>query len=221
MKTDKLLGLISSITLLSFMLNAQAGVDPQSLIKVTQENNAECVEFYTYKNALYCTNEPTSGSSVVDPKIKDYETQTIIFDDRPWQAVWGKKTDEITTVEYIPAGNNINQWHELVTSQFIPGIQNTITPKQYMDVAIKQLKDAGFQPIINVINDTPQQVIFEFRIFSPENFKQNELQIVKRGNDGLYIIHYVIKEADMGKLNREKWINNMQKSQIHKIAQQN
>ncbi|KTD30527.1 MULTISPECIES: hypothetical protein [Legionella] len=213
---NKFLGLITPVALLSIATHAHATVDPQSLIKVTHDNRAECVEFYTYKDSLYCTHEPTSQSSVVDPKIKDYETQTIFFDNRPWQAVWGKKTDEITTVEYIPAGNNLNQWHELVTSQFIPGIQNTITPKQYTDFVLKQLKDSGFQPVVNIIRETPQQVLFEFRIASPENFKQNELQIVNKGNDGLYVVHYVIKEADMGQVNREKWIQNLEKSRFNR-----
>lgn len=110
----------------------------------------------------------------------------------------GKQGDDLTTVEYIPAGDNIENWHELVTSQFIPGMQTRTTPKLYAGAMVKQLNDSGFKPIVKFIKNSPDQVIFEFRIASPDNLKQDELQIINKGKDGFYIVHYVIKEADMG-----------------------
>lgn len=211
----KLLRLLTTTALISFFFNAQAAVDPSSLVKVTKDNNPQCIEFYTFKGDLYCNTNPSTASSVVDPQIKDYEKQVILFDDRPWQAIWGKQTDEITTVEYVPAGNNIEKWHELVTSQFIPGLQNKATPKLYADAMIQQLKDSGFKPIVSIVKDTPDQVIFEFRIVAPDNLKQDELQIITKGKDGFYVLHYVIKEADMGQKNREAWLRNLQNSKIN------
>lgn len=193
---------------------AQADFNPANLIKVNKDNPSQCIEFYIYQGDLYCSNSPSSETTVVDPRIKDYETQNIIFDNRPWQAVWGKQSDTITTVEYIPAGDNIESWHELVTSQFIPGLQNKTTPSLYADAIFKQLQGSGFKPIINKIKDSSNQVIFEFRITEPTNLKQDELQIITQGEKGFYILHYVIKEDDMGQSNRKKWLQNLQKSTI-------
>ncbi|CDZ78171.1 hypothetical protein BN59_02479 [Legionella massiliensis] len=212
---NKLLGMLSPLLLLAQIPNALAAIDPYRLVKVTNDNNPQCVEYFTYKDGLYCSTSTNPDSVAVDPKIKDYETQKIVFDDRPWQAVWGKDGNDITTVEYIPAGDKIDQWHELVTSQFIPGLQNKTTPKDFAETMIKQMHDSGFNPTINMIKETADQVIFEFRISSPANLKQNEIQIITKGKKGFYILHYVIKESDMGQANREKWLQNLQKSKIN------
>lgn len=211
---NKFLRLFSLIISLFFIFKTHATIDTNSLIEVTDKNNPQCVEFYTYQNKLFCSTKPFN-SSAINPNIKHYETQTIVFDNRPWQAVWGEKTATITTVEYVPAGDDINQWKELVTSQFIPGIQNKITLRQYVEATVLQLKQSGISPIINIIEESPQHIIFEFIIPTPNHLKQDELQIVRKANDGFYIVHYVIKSSDMGKENRQKWIRNLQKSHIN------
>lgn len=194
-------------------LCVQAAVNPAALVKVTAGHDVKCVEYYNYKGELYCSTTAQSSQSV-DPHIKDYETQKIIFDDRAWQAVWGKQEASITTVEYVPNGDNIEQWHELITSQFIPNIQNQMTLREYVDSVIKNMKNSGFKPVINIIEDTPDQILFEFRINAPDNLKQDELQKVVKGKDGFYLLHYVIKKADMGKKNRDIWLHNLKQSQL-------
>lgn len=88
--TNKL-NLLLTLFLFGYFLNAQAAIDPNSLVKVTKENNPQCIEFYTYKGEAYCNTNPNNISSVIDPNIKTYEKQRLVFDDRPWQAVWGSK----------------------------------------------------------------------------------------------------------------------------------
>ncbi|KTD36784.1 hypothetical protein Lnau_1768 [Legionella nautarum] len=210
----KFFRLFSLILSLFSIFNAYAAFDINSLIEVTEKNNPQCVEYYTYKNKPYCSTKAFESSGI-NPKIKTYETQTIVFDNRPWLAVWGEKNPTITTVEYVPAGDNINQWNELVTSQFIPGLQEKITVKQYVDAMVLQLKKTGMHPIVNIIKESPQQIIFEFIIPTPSHLKQDELQIVRKANNGFYIVHYVIKSSDMGKENRQKWIRNLQNSHIN------
>jgi hypothetical protein len=183
------------------------------LIKVTNDANAKCVEYYDYKGAMYCSTKALS-SQVVDPNIREYETQKIVFDERPWQATWGKKTSDSTTVEYVPMGDDINNWNELVTSQAFSGMPQDATPKEFAQTIINNIEKSGFKPIVNFISDEPNQVIFEFRIESPENQMQDELQIIKKVNNSFYVLHYVIKKSDMGKANREKWLKNLSNSSI-------
>src|SRR5688500_18976173 len=95
-------------------------IDPSELIKVTDQTNPACVEYYNLQGDMYCSTRALS--SPVKVNLAD-EKQKIIFDNRPWQAVWSQKTPAITTIEYVPAGDDINNWKELITSQFIPGIQ--------------------------------------------------------------------------------------------------
>lgn len=203
--------LLSLAALICFSLPAAAEVDPAKLVKVTAGNNAKCVEYYTFKGEMYCSTT-AQHSTPIDSHIKDSETQIIQFDDRPWQATWGKKTPNITTIEYVPAGDDINAWHELITSQYLPGLQAKATPEQYADFEIQNLKDAGFYPIVTFLEKTPDRELFEFRIEYPENQKQDELQLITKGQKGLYILHYVIKDADMGQTNRDKWVTNLKNS---------
>ncbi|HHF7343927.1 TPA: hypothetical protein ACPSKB_000326 [Legionella feeleii] len=206
-----LIRLIILLYVMFFLLTAQAEIDPSKLIKVTNDNNPNCVEYYNYKGEIYCSIT-AQDVAPMNPQIKNYETQKITFDNRPWKVVFGKKTEEITVVEYVPADDNIEHWQELVTSQFIPGLQTRITMKQYIDSIINNLKESGFKPIVTIIEETPDQALFEFRIDSPSNMQQDELQFVTKGNDGFYILHYVIRKADMGKPNRNKWIGLLKKT---------
>ena len=188
-------------------------VDVSNLRKVTSDNNPSCVEYYDYQGSIYCSTKALSTEHI-DPKIINNETQTIVFDGRPWQAVWGQKEDTHTTIEYVPMGDNINNWHELITSQFFPGLQNKISPEQFAAIQIKNLQDSGFNPIINVIENNQSTYIFEFRILSPANQIQDEIQKITATQNGIYILHYAIKTGDMGEKNRNLWINNFSKSTI-------
>lgn len=109
-------------------------------------------------------------------------------------------------------GDDINYWHELVTSQFFPNLE--ISPKEFADKFIEKIKSLGLNPIITFHRNTPDQVIFEFRIEAPSNQAQDELQMISKGKDGLYILHYVIKEPSMSKKQRETWLKNLSQSSI-------
>ena len=206
--------MLKRITLAVFSLMPLLAVaQPPALVKVTPETKVSCVEFVSYKGEMYCTTKPTIQTPV-DPKIKEYETQRIAFDDRPWQAAWGKNTPVIVTVEYVVLGDDINAWHELVTSQFMPGIQNKISPKQFAELSLDNIRQAGFKPMVTVYKDSPNQFLYEFRIETPSSQAQDELQLITRGANGFYSLHYVMKKADMGEENRKKWLDLLQKSQV-------
>ncbi|HHM2300957.1 TPA: hypothetical protein ACRIDK_003938, partial [Legionella anisa] len=182
-----------------------------NLVKVTSENDTQCVQYYLYKGALYCDATKTD-TKTVDPEIKNYEQLKIAFDDRPWQMAWGNKNSIGTTIEYIPAGDNINDWNELVTSQFFPGLQKKMTLKQFANTMVENVKSLGYQPVVNYLEDTEDRVILEMRIEKPQNQVQDELELFLKDDQGIYLLHYVIKKADMGNENREKWLQNLKNS---------
>jgi hypothetical protein len=204
------------IFVLSAPLIAHAAIDTSNLIKADSQMKQPCVEYYRYQGAMYCSTKPLSKNPV-DPNLKNYETQTIVFDDRPWQPVWGQKKDSIVTVEYIPMGDDINNWNELVTSQFFPGLQNKLSPEQFAALSIKGMKESGFDPVIKVIQNSKDTYIFEFQIKSPPAQQQDEIQKISVGLDGLYVLHYVIKKTDMDNKNRDVWISNLSKSGMKNI----
>lgn len=184
-----------------------------SLVKVTPNNNAKCVEYYTYHQEIYCSTVGEKNPNL-DLSLKDREHLNIIFDDRPWQYAWGKASDDLLTLEYVPQGDNVEQWHELITSQFFPGLQEKVTPLQYAHQVLDNLKNQGFKFESTILKQSPEQVIFEFRITAPDNQQQDELQMVTTDDKGLYVLHYVIKKSDMGEENRNKWLRNLESAKI-------
>ncbi|HAT6976938.1 TPA: hypothetical protein JAN54_01425 [Legionella pneumophila] len=185
---------------------------PEGLIKVNKENNPKCVEFVTYKEELYCSVVPLADSST-DSQVINYEKQMVRFDDRPWKIAWGKKTDKVVTVEYIPVGDDINDWKELITTQFMPGLTN-MTPAQFGNQFLYNLNKSGVKYILNVIEEQPDLLIFEFKIQEPANLQQDEILKITKGKDGIYVLHYAIKKSDMTKENRDKWVKNLKNSFI-------
>lgn len=206
---------ISVLTFSLFYLPQSRGetIDPSTLIEVTADNDPSCVEYYNYKNTLYCSTT-AQDTKPLDPALKDAEKLDITFDDRPWKLAWGKKDSRGTTIEYVPAGDNINNWNELVTSQFFPGMQDDIELQKYANGFIDELKASGYKPIVSFHEKTPERVIFEFRLEEPDNQIQDELQMVTKDDKGIYVLHYVIKKSDMGEENRNLWIENLKNSSI-------
>lgn len=190
--------------------------DIKSLIKVKGDNTQQCVEYFLYRGESYCSTQPLTHEKV-DPAVKNQDMQIIQFDDRAWRAAWFHKDDHSTIIEYVPEDEDINNWNELVTSQFFGGLQEKASPEEFMNAMVRQLNQAGFQPVINVIKKTPDRVIYEFRILSPKAQAQDELQKIVKGKDGLYVLHYVIKKPDMGAEKRKEWIAHLEASKIKGI----
>jgi hypothetical protein len=188
-------------------------LDSNHLVKVTPNNDIKCVDYYTYKGELYCSTT-AHHPPLIDKHVKQYEKLTIKFDNRTWQIAWGKKEPDSTIIEYVPMGEDIEHWNELITSQFFPGLQKKVTPKQFADLFAQRLKNLGYNPIITFLENSPDQVIVEFRIEQPKNQAQDELQMITVDNQGLYLLHYVIKKADMGQKNRAEWFQNLKSSTI-------
>lgn len=212
-KTGKFFCIISFLSIMIPIAALASPIDPSTLVKVTPGNDPRCVEYYIYKDEIYCSTTAQS-SQPVDPNIKQYEKLNIVFDDRPWKMAWGNKDETGMTVEYVPNGEDVEHWNELVTSQFFPGLQDKATLKEFAENFIQDLKDAGYDPLISFLQESEDQVIFEFRIEHPENQIQDELEMITKDNKGIYLLHYVIKKADMGQENRDKWFQNLKDSTI-------
>lgn len=204
-----------SLALILLSASTQAAFDSSTLIKVDKGNNPQCVEYYNFQDGLYCSTKKLQAQKAnISPEIRQSESQHIIFDHRPWQAAWGKSTKSITTIEYLPLGDNLEQWKELITSQFIPSAANKITPEEYLNRVKETFKKANLTPKITIHQQTPQHILFEFQMASPSNLEQDELQKITQTPKGLYLLHYVIKKSDMGHEKRNLWIKNLKASTI-------
>lgn len=185
---------------------------PSNLVKVTKENNPNCIEYVIYQTELYCSLTAID-TTPIDPKILSYEKQQIVFDNRGWKAAWGKQEQSGNTVEYLPLGEDINHWNELVTSQFFPGLAE-IRADQFGDQIVNDLHKSGLSFTINPLENQPNLLIFEFKVQKPDNLQQDEIVKIVKGKEGMYVLHYAIKQSDMSDDNRKKWLENLKKSTL-------
>lgn len=185
-------------------------VDKDKLFKLKDHPNEKCVAYFQYQGETYCSRDAPSEQSNTESLA--HEKQFIEFDERIWQAAWSKEAEYITTIQYVPKGDNINDWSELMTTQFVPNAQDKISPEQFALLSIDEIKKLGYTPIITLLSSTPDETIIEWRLDSPSSQIQDEIKKVTKGKDGLYIIAYTIKKADMGEKNRQLWIKHLKSS---------
>lgn len=210
---DRLLLGVSSFLFYTLSLAASSDNSlPANMVKVTKENNPNCVEYYNYKGQMYCSLM-TIDPKPIDPQLLTFEKQKIQFDSRSWKAVWGEHKDAITTIEYLPLGQNINQWKELITSQFIPGLAD-VSAKEFANRVLTELKQSGVVYTSHFIDKQANAVIFEFQVQQPKNLQQDELQKVVKGSDGIYVLHYAVKKEDMGAQHRAQWVERLKNSTL-------
>ncbi|WP_367606113.1 hypothetical protein [Legionella sp. W05-934-2] len=193
------------------LTNGYAEGLPKSAVKLDGVNNPDCVEYFSYQGESYCT---TDKHQITPSQINwpQDEQLNIQFDERLWKMAWGKKNEAFTTIEYIPDGDSLSNWGELITSQYIANVPEGVTPQAFMLTIEHKLKKVGLNPDVHVLYASPDQVIFEFRIYEPSSMRQNEIQKVLKTPNGLYILHYVIKEPDMGEKRRSAWLERLKNS---------
>ncbi len=190
---------------------------PPHAMKVTNKDNPNCINYFTYKNELYCTSTFIK-TNPIDPHLLAQERQHIVFDNRTWHAAWGEHKAHITSIEYVLAGQSINNWHELITSQFIPGLPS-VSAKEFAQRLFADLKKSGLVYTARILEHSKNSVLLEFQVQQPQKLQQDELQKIVKGVDGFYVLHYAIKSADMGEENRKKWRTNLLNSSVKDTSQ--
>jgi hypothetical protein len=200
---------VAFFLLVNFPVNLYA----DDLIEVTAKTQVRCVEYFNRNGKLFCSTTAIE-TMPVPADIVNSEKQNIVFDHRTWKVAWGKKNEHITTIEYIPAGDDIDNWKELITTQYFPQLPKNITPVTLATAMVSDLKEKGYKPVITFHKKDPENVIFEFQIGDPPSQAQDEIQMIRRGKNGLYILHYVTRNSDMGKEERTKWLQNFSQSTI-------
>ncbi len=207
MKGIRLLALLSTLFLAP---SANAYVVLNDLVKVEGQANVKCLEFYMYKNELYCTTQRPMYDPV-DGRLVRAEQQHIAFDNRIWRAAFANRTVNDLTIQYIPDGDSINNWKELITSQLFFGLQNT-PPKAFADNFMSGLNEKGYQGVVTVYESTPKRHLFEFQIKQPSSETQDVIINVTTGKDGIYVLQYAVKKPDMGQEARKNWLENVKNS---------
>ncbi|CAM4426301.1 MAG: hypothetical protein LEGION0398_MBIBDBAK_00452 [Legionellaceae bacterium] len=191
-----------------YTLTSKASINPKppiTLIEVNQKNKAQCTEFFTLKEKLYCSTE-ILPSIKIQKEIEEAETLNLGLDFSLWKIASSNISPHFTQIEYIYHGEKNENGTEFITTQFFPHFPHSLTLKIIALLFIKQLQQKGLNPALNFYKESNDTFIFEYQILSPEKEIQDTIQMIFMSTKGLHIINYTIKQIDMDKKKRKTWL---------------
>ncbi len=138
------------------------------------------------------------------------ESVKLGFDMNDWKLGYNvtKGTDSI--LEFVPSGEAIGSWSELLTIQSFKGLQQKTTPAEFAQTMKRQLAETCPQFSWKILESTYAGVMYEWTVAGcPGQFDQQEIAIVISGNQALYVIHYATKKLPLSAEQEQEWINKL------------
>lgn len=182
-----------------------ADIDATQLIEVDAKNKIPCIEYFKVAKKLYCSTQPLLNTKI-SKEIADAEVFQLHLNTNNWKVAWTDIKPDMTTIEYLPHGQSVKDWQQMITTQFMANIPADITPKMLAQQFIKNLQQQGFNPAITYHQESRNNVIFEFQIINPSEHAQDEIQKIVKTTKGIYLLHYVIRKDNMDEKARNEWL---------------
>jgi len=129
------------------------------------------------------------------------------LDERDWEVGWQNKTDDMYILEFVIKGQTVDNWKELITFEFFPGLQRSINCTQFAEGFVQHLKQSEPNTRVTVLYSKPNDALIEWVVTgSTKNPCQDELDRFLLGKQGIHMVHYVKKTKSLTEAERNKWI---------------
>ncbi len=161
---------------------------------------------------LFCT-------FLICSSVSAYTVKKIspVFDDRKWELGWSQygssdnKMDNPVFDEYVLKGENVDNWSELVTIQFFPGLNRKVSIENYANDFKESINKICPNTVWSSDKSKKDEIILYFSIknCSSQNNQSEILRIVNTDDD-ICVFHYAIKIAPMPESNKKTWTKNLQ-----------
>ena len=168
------------------------------------KNPQQCVQYFEINGQTYCTNQ----ASAETPDLKGAlgtEKNVVGFDGRHWRLGWWNQQSSQPMLEYVVGSETVDNWKELVTSQFFPDLQKRLTPEQFMTAMMEEMVKRGFQAKLHIIAKSQDSILYEWKIDNTPAENQHELQRIFVGPNGLHVLHYCSRPT-MTEEHRAVWL---------------
>lgn len=145
------------------------------------------------------------------------EKATPQFDGRDWKLGWSQNQNGGVFEEYVVDGENVQNWSELVTIQFYPGLQ----AKTNGDIfeASNKADLTRICPDIkwDSVYQTETERMWAFNVQAcPGQPDQSEIARLVRAEEGFHVFHYAIKKAPMPEDKKAEWTEKLKSITIEK-----
>ena len=151
----------------------------------------------------------------VQPTIPQ-ERITVAFDNRTWQVSREVKQDSKLSVEYVPQGDTLPDWKEIVTIQAFGGLQDKGTPEEFAAVIEKHIRDWGGDKVTwNTLAISDDDLVYEWQIKGKENTAdQYEMCRIVKGSSGFHLVHYAVRTDAIDPAQRQVWLARLQAAKL-------
>lgn len=166
-------------------------------------------------------------SNVAIAQTDTSERLKFSLDGRDWKKGWSKKTDTMYMIEYVVDDQTVHDWHELVTYQFFPDAQLKVNAEQLKKIFLDDMRERIPSLEVNDISSDPNDEIFEWTMREVPNHTaqdaeeernawvpQHEIDRILVGKNGIYFLHYAIKDPDISDKKREQWIDILKQAEL-------
>ncbi|MFA6357962.1 MAG: hypothetical protein WCY09_04775 [Candidatus Omnitrophota bacterium] len=141
-----------------------------------------------------------------------------LFDDRVWKLGWSQNEKGAVYEEYVLDGEVVENWSELVTIQFFPGLNKNVS----LDTFISLQKKAMFAeyPLMKweSLYESEDERIWKWTIPGEKNQAgESEIARLKRTDEGFHIWHYAIKKSPLPPEKAKVWLEKLKAIEVSKI----
>jgi hypothetical protein len=134
------------------------------------------------------------------------ERPELHFDQRTWIVGYQGRGPGQVLVEFVPEGQKIDAWTELVSAQFLIGKQKEMTVPQYVESAKKVVMDKCPAARWREIRTGEEDALYEWSVDACKGVDdQSQLTRVMRGTEGLHVLYYAIKRSPLPVEKRDEW----------------
>ena len=140
----------------------------------------------------------------------------MVYDQRSWNMGREVKQEAKYSVDYLPQGDSLPEWKEIVTIQVFGGIQDKGTPEEFALAMKKHISEWGGDKVTwNMIAASDTDCIYEWQINGKENFiDQYEIARIIKGNEGFHLVHYAKRTAAIDAAERHNWLERLKSAKL-------
>lgn len=127
-------------------------------------------------------------------------------DDREWKEGHSAVKDNQTIIEWVPPGETVQNWSELVTLHTIHKTSRSLTPEKTAEVIKEDLKKRCANVTQKIISSTNTDILFERTTTScaPARDEYSIIKIVNGFRSSSFITY--ASTSHLSKAERKKWI---------------
>lgn len=140
-----------------------------------------------------------------------------VFDDRSWKLGWSQNKEGAAYEEYILNGETVENWSELVTVQFFPGLNKSTNPDIFE--ANQKMNLSFVCPSVKweSLYQSADERIWKWSITGCQGQPdQSEIARLKRTDEGFHIWHYAIKKSPIPSEKEKTWLDKLKAIEVIK-----